>query len=252
VKTKVYTEGQLHPVDLAWCAYIPFEHFESIMSLYPQYKDALRGKMRVENKHVIIAYTQLAIKDPDFCRLLESYEVFNGRAGFDVFSELFLKRRGNFAKQAVKSDEINIFECAYLQNQLCELIYFDQMDKSTIEKYMTGLVDSAKNLKPVMFYLNAPNISEDIRRLGDERINASGEKDWLQQVILYTENSPYGLTHNLKGFAGVVKGFEKRRQIELNLIKKLPLKTYIIENQDYNWDEVWKQIKEKLDVENKP
>jgi hypothetical protein len=235
-------------VDLAWCAYIPFEHFESIMSLYPQYRDALRGKMRVENKHAIIAYTQLGIKDPDFIKLLESYEIFNGRVGFEDFTEIFLKRWENFAGKAEKSDEINIFECAYLQNQLCELIYFYQMDASSIEKYMTGLIDSAKNLKPVMFYLNQPDIPEHIRRLGEDRVNEKGEKDWLRQMILYTENSPYARKHNLKGFEGIVKCFEKRQQIELNLIKKLPITTHIIENPDYNWEEVWKQIREKLDT----
>jgi hypothetical protein len=235
-------------VDLAWCAYIPFEHFESIMSLYPQYRNALRGKMRVENKYVIVAYTQLGVKDPDFCQLMGSYEVFNGRAGFDVFLELFLKRWGNFAKKAEKSDEISVFECAYLQNQLCELIYFYQMDENSIEKYMLGLIDLAKDLKPVMFYLNQPGIPEHIRCLADERVNKKGEKDWLRQVILYTENSPYGRKHNLKGFDGVIKGFEKRKQIEFNLIKKLPLKTYIIDNPDYNWDGVWAQIQQKLDT----
>jgi len=248
VKTKVYTEGQLHPVDLAWCAYIPFEHFESIMSLYPQYRDALRGKMRIENKHVIIAYTQLAIKEPDFRKLLESYEVFNGRAGFDVFSELFLKRWDNFTKRAEKSEEVTIFECAYLQNQLCELIYFFQMSRSRIETYMLNLIDKAKNLQPVMFYLNQTDIAGHLRRLADERVNPKGEKDWLGQVILYTENSPYGRQHHLKGFDGVVNGFEKRKQTELNLIKMLPITTHIIENSGYNWDAVWKQIKNKLDV----
>ena len=102
IKAKVYTEGQLHPVDLAWCAYIPIEHFSSIISVYPQYKNALRGKMRFENNNVIVAYTQLSIKDPEFCKLLESYEVFNGRAGFDVFSGLFLKRWADFARKAEK------------------------------------------------------------------------------------------------------------------------------------------------------
>jgi hypothetical protein len=235
-------------VDLAWCAYIPFEHFESIMSLYPQYRDALRGNMRIENKHVIIAYTQLGIKDPDFIKLLESYEVFNGRAGFDVFSELFLKRWKDFAGKAEKSDEISVFECAYLQNQLCELIYFFQMGENSIEKYMLELIAAVKNLKPVMFYLNQPDIAEHLRRLADERVNEKGEKDWLWQVILYTENSPYGQTHKLKGFEGVVKGFKKRKRIELSLIKKLPITTYIIENQDYNWDGVWQKIKNKLDL----
>jgi hypothetical protein len=235
-------------VDLAWCAYIPFEHFESIMSLYPQYRDALRGKMHVENKHVIIAYTQLGIKDLDFIKLLESYEIFNGRVGFEDFTELFLKRWEYFAGKAAKSDEINIFECAYLQNQLCELIYFFQTSRSRIETYMLNLIETVRNLNPVMFYLNQADVSEHIRRLGEDRVNEKGEKDWLGQMILYTENSPYGRKHNLKGFEGVIKGFEKRKQIELNLIKKLPFQTYIIENPDYNWDDVWKQIREKLDV----
>ena len=122
------------------------------------------------------------------------------------------------------------------------------MSRSRIETYMLNLIETAMNLNPVMFYLNAPNISEHIRRLGEDRVNEKGEKDWLSQVTLYTENSPYGRKHNLKGFEGIIKGFEKRKQIELNLIKKLPLKTYVIENPDYNWDEVWQKVKEKLDA----
>jgi hypothetical protein len=121
--------------------------------------------------------------------------------------------------------------------------------ESSIEKYMLELITATKNLKPVMFYLNQPDIAEHLRRLADERVNEKEEKDWLQQVILYTENSPYGQTHKLKGFEGVVKGFEKRKQIELGLIKKLPITTYIMENQDYNWDDIWQRIREKLDIE---
>jgi len=60
----------------------PFEHFESIHESVSAVPDALRGKMRVENKHAIIAYTQLGIKDPDFIKLLESYEYLTGRVGF--------------------------------------------------------------------------------------------------------------------------------------------------------------------------
>jgi hypothetical protein len=217
------------------------------MSLYPQHRHALRGRMRIENKHAIVAYTQLGIKNPDFIKLLESYEIFNGQVGFEDFTKLFLKRWQNFAGKAEKSDEISVFECAYLQNQLCELIYFFQMDKSAVEKYMQDLINPAKNLKPVMFYLNQADIAGHIRRLGEDRVNELGEKDWMRQMILYTENSPYGRQHHLKGFEGVIKGFEKRKQIELNLIKKLQLKTYIIENPDYDWEAVWQQIKNKLD-----
>jgi hypothetical protein len=168
---------------------------------------------------------------------------------FEDFTELFLKRWQSFVGKAEKSDEINIFECAYLQNQLCELIYFFQTSRSRIETYMLNLIETVRNLNPVMFYLNQADVSEHIRRLGEDRVNEKGEKDWLGQMILYTENSPYGRKHNLKGFEGVIKGFEKRQQIELNLIKKLPVTTHITENPDYNWDEVWQQIREKLDIE---
>ena len=223
-KTNVYTEGQLHPVDLAWCAYFPVADFNHIISLYPQYQNVLKRNMRSENSHVIVAYTQLPIKDPEFFKLLESYEVFNNRVGFDVFSSLFLKRWASFSKQAEKSDEISVFECAYLQNQLCELIYFYNMNQSNIEKYLLTLTDTIKNLNPIMFYLNQTNISKHIRRIADQRINVYGEKEWLEKVIFYTENSPYGKMNNLKSFDGVVKGFEIRKQIELNLIKKFMAK----------------------------
>jgi hypothetical protein len=248
IKTTVYTEGQLHPVDLAWCACIPIEYYNSIISKYPQYQNAIRENTHFENNTAITAYTKFTIKDPELFNLLESYEIFNGRVGFDVFSSLFLKRWGNFAKQAENRDEITVFECAYLQNQLCELIYFHNMDPTDIEKYMLALIDTVKNLNPIIFYLNQPNVSEHIRVIADKRVNANGEKDWLEKVILYTENSPYGKMNNLKGFNGVVQCFEIRKQIELNLIKKLPITTYMIDNQNYNWNDVWNQIEQKLDI----
>ena len=248
VKTKVYTEGQLNPVDLAWCAYIPIDNFDIILRSYPQYQKVIRENAHFENDHAIVAYTQFPIIDPELYKLLESYEVFNNRVGFDVFQSLFSKRWGNFSKQTEKSDELTVFECAYLQNQLCELIYFYNMDQSNIEKYILTLTDTIKNINPILFYLNQPNINEHIRRIADQRVNVNGEKEWLEKVIFYIENSPYGKMNNLKGFDGVVKGFEIRRQIELNLIIKLPIKTYIISNQNYNWDGVWNNIKQKLNL----
>ena len=248
IKTKVYTERQLHPVDLAWCACIPIEYYNSVISKYPQYQNAIRENTHFENNSAIVAYTKFTIKDPEFFKLMESYKIFNGRVGFDVFSSLFLKRWANFSMQAENWDDITVFECAYLQNQLCELIYFHNMDQNNIGKYLLALIDTVRNINPIMFYLNQPNISEHIRRIADQRVNANGEKEWLEKVILYTENSPYGKMNNLKGYSGVVQSFEIRKQIELNLIKKLPITTYIINNQNYDWDDVWNQIKQKLDI----
>lgn len=245
-KTDFYEEGESHPADLAWCACIPKEEFENVIKQYPEYEEKIRQLMYEEEGYQIIPYTRLSIDDPDFYQQMESYEVYNNRVSLQVFEELHRKKWIKFAKQASAVDEFTVFECAFLQNHLNELLLFHFKEVKEIEEYLLTLIDTVKDLKPLLIYLNQPDIEETIRRVSEVRVDGQGKKIWQEMAIDYVENCPYGKKYGLKGFEGLVRYFEERKRIELLILNKLPIECHIINNQAYDWEQVWTEVEELL------
>jgi len=67
--------------------------------------------MRVENKHAIIAYTQLELKTRILLNCWKVMKYLNGRVGFEDL-RIFFNRWENFAGKLKRSAEISVFECA--------------------------------------------------------------------------------------------------------------------------------------------
>jgi hypothetical protein len=44
-----------------------------------------------------------------------------------------------------------------------------------------------------------------------------------------------------------VQYFEIRKMLELAILEELPVQTYILDNPDYNWEQLWVKLKEVLD-----
>jgi hypothetical protein len=66
-------------------------------------------------------------------------------------------------------------------------------------------------------------------------------------VISYIENTPYGQENSLKGFEGMVDYFKARKNLELAIIKDLPMETHSIDNPNYDWETVWKEVLKIID-----
>jgi hypothetical protein len=245
--TKHYAEGEGHPADLAWCACIPVEELESIYEKYPKYKIHMENHMYQEDSYAIIPYTQFPIEDSEFYQLMESYEVYDNRVDFDTFTQMHHKRWKRFGEKAKIVDEVNVFECAFLQNHINELLLFHNTPVDQIEEYLMNLIQTVVELNPILIYLVQPNVYETIKRVSTARLNNQGEKVWMERVIKYIEDSNYGKLHSLNGFNGMVTYFEERKKIELKILEKLPIKSVIIENKDYDWDKVWNEIVVELD-----
>lgn len=245
-KVILYNEGDLHPADLAWHAYIPLIEFEAIIKENPEYKETLIKHSQFEDNYVLVAYTKLGFreKEIELLKYFEEHEVYDGRVPLEVFKKLHFKRWKKFIEQ-VNSDGIIIFECAYLQNHLNELLGFHHKNKGFIINYMIDLINIVKKLNPLLIYLSQPNVGETISRVAKERISPDKSKyeDWIDLVIKYVEKSMYGKLHDLKGFDGSVQFFEERKKLELAVIEQLPIDKAVIENSDYNWDKVFDQIK---------
>ena len=66
-------------------------------------------------------------------------------------------------------DEMSVFECAYMQNHVNELLFWRNADEDTIIAHHNRLIDSVKLLSPVVVYLAQPDIRETIQRIAEER-----------------------------------------------------------------------------------
>jgi hypothetical protein len=241
-KTIYYEEGDSHPADLAWCACIPTEHFDDIIKRFPAYEAPMKQYMYQESGYIIVPYTRFSIEDPSFYQLMESYEVYDNRVGLDTFVDLHTKKWISFNEKARSVDEFTVFECAFLQNHINELLLFHCCSEDVIENYLLNLIMTVKDLNPVMIYLSQPNVYETIRRVSASRVNENGEKIWMERVNNYISEGPYGKLHHLQGFDGMVDYFAERKRIELKVMQSLPIEKYIIENKDYHWEQVWLEV----------
>lgn len=247
-KTEFYKEGDGHPADLAWCACIPKEQFGDLINHYPEYEKSIREHMYEEEGFVIVPYTCFPIDDPLLYQKMESFEVYDNRVSLQTFMDLHLKKWKSFGEKAKAVDEYTVFECAFLQNHINELLLFHCCEEEEIKEHLLKLIDTVKALKPIMFYLAQPDVYETIRRVSDARVDEYGNKAWMERVIPYIENTPYGFRHNLKGFEGMAEYFSDRKRMELKLIHTLPIETYVINNLNYNWYKVWEEIKTILET----
>lgn len=247
---QLYNEGEMHPADLAWIAYLTKEEYHQVKKDYPQYAEVLEKNALVEDDKVLVTYTKLDIpmKGSEMIEYLSSKDVYDGRCSLDEFTQAHLKRWKAFSEGASGEDTITIFECSYLQNHISELMGVHNKDSNFIKEYLVKLISTVSDLNPKLLYLSQSDVQETINRVSNERRSPDKEKwdDWIDLVMEYVESSSYGKAHNLKGFEGVVKFFEDRKEIELSVIDKLEIDCAIVNNENYNWDKVFEDIKDIL------
>ncbi len=248
-KALFYEEGASHPADLAWCACIPLDRFPEVLDRFPDYENRIREHMYQEGNYYVVPYTKFPIENPEFYRYMESFEVYDNRVGLDTFVDLHLRKWITFGKEKEFVDEYIVFECSFLQNHINELLLFHNTSDNEIKEYLIRLIDTVKALNPVVIYLNQPDAKETIRRVSEARVNEQGEPVWRDRVIEYIENTPFAQAHGLKGFDGMLQYFEKRKTLELAILHELPVKTILLDNIDYNWEQLWEKLKEILDNE---
>ncbi len=248
----LFNEGDAHPADLAWCAYLPIKEYENILERYPQYCEVIKYNTVIESDFVVVSYTKLNLEPPnnDIMKYFEKFQVYDGRVALEQFTDLHLKRWESFANRASHKNTIYIFESAFFQNHICELMAIHNKDNSYIAEHLISLMNSVKVLNPTIIYLSQPDVSETITRVAKERVSSDKSKcsDWIDMVISWVEKSQYGIEHGLKGFSGAIRFLEKRKKLEFEVLEKLPIDKWIIENPNYDWEEVFKKVKKKFSV----
>ena len=245
ITANLYVEGQSHPADLAWNACVPFIEYDKILQCYAPIRNEIQQHTVIEGDFAIIAYTQVKSEDFLFYKELEKYEIYDGRVPDEVFYNLHYQRWRSFGLYMGQKDGLCIFECAFLQNHVNEMLFWRNAGDDAVIAHHNRLINSVMNLSPVLIYLSQPDIRETINRIANERIS-NEHGNWIDKCISYCENSPYGKQNGIKGFDGAMKIFAIRKQLEMKILSQLPIPYIIIENKDYDWDAVWGGIEKYL------
>ncbi len=246
---RLFLEGDLHPADLAWLSVIPIEKFEEIQQL-PLFQGCLEGNYSLEGDHAIIAYTRLQLPDEgeEWMTYFEQHEVYDQRIPFEEFQSLHFSRWVRFGQEA-EEDTIYIFECAYLQNHISEMLRAHDKGAQEIVAYMKELIQTVKPLNPKLIYLTQPSVRETIQRVADQRRSPEPGKwkDWIDLVVEYVEESPFGKRTSAKGFEGVIQFIQQRKDLELKVMDQLDIEIAVVDNPHDHWEEVEQRVLACLD-----
>lgn len=210
-----FREGDISPVELAWCSYLTENNFQEVLNQYPDLKEKILKKTVAENGTYITAYTQICTHDKSFYNVMESHEIYNARVNFDVFREIIYKRYAALATNG------NIFECSFFQNSIESMMLFYEMpDDEIFEFYQEAYrILAQKNFK--LLYLDSESIRENLFHIRKERCDDAGNEKWYSLMLSYLSNSPYGVAHHYSTMDDMISHFERRRALELSIIQEI-------------------------------
>lgn len=241
----LYEEGMSHPADMAWNACLKEDEYNDFIKKCSEMWEGskksiskeelisrIQRQTRIEDNNVILAYTKIDFPEDCYWSLIgdvASKEICDGRKSLDEFRDIHLRRWSKFAEQALLNDNIYIFECAFLQNHIFELLGVYEKSDEEIYLYLKSLLETVKSLSPSIVYIEPSSVEDIIIQAANERKSPGGSRpDWIDEVANWVSNMNFGKSHNLKGIEGVFYFCKERLRIDKLMIEKLNVPVTII------------------------
>lgn len=124
---------------------------------------------------------------------------------------------------------------------------FYTMSDKEITVYFNRLYKTIDELNPLVIYLQQKDVAETIARVSKERTDEGKGFSWAERVADMVSNSPYGQANHLNGYDGMVEFFVRRKQIDKLVLESLPVEYFIVDNDDYDWENNFEKIKSIID-----
>lgn len=212
---KVYREGDICPLELAWCSWMTLEEYEGIKEKYPDIVSEIEKWSKVEGDHVVVAYTRILTDYPGFHKYMEQFEIYNGRKTYEELKEVVFQRYENFRENG------NVFECAFLQNIVDEMILFLQLSDDDIVAFYKEFYEKVEKETFCLFYLDGDDIEGNIEIIREERCDQNGNEMWYPLMMAYLQDSPYGKSHECKELKDLVEYLRHRQAVERRIISEV-------------------------------
>ncbi|MBP3579282.1 MAG: hypothetical protein J6K15_14355 [Lachnospiraceae bacterium] len=211
-----YYEGDISPVELAWCSYMTKEQYEEALKKYPHVEREIKQFTKREGDRYIVAYTRILADMREFYEWMESFEIYNARVPFEQFHDIIMTRY-----RALKSGSKNLFECSFFQNSMEDMMLYYQMPEQDIVDFYREAYAILKPKGFQMLYLQSGNIRENILKIKAERTDENGVELWYPLMLKYLQESPYGKVHGFEGLDDMIAHFERRCALEERIIREV-------------------------------
>lgn len=237
---KIYLEGDISPVELAWCSYMTEEQYNRTLLEFPEFEEDIRKHTVKEDIYYIVAYTRVQTDKCVFYQHMEQFEIYSGRRSVDEFNKIILHRLKHFHGYK------NIFECSFFQNIVDELILFALYDDEQIVDFYREILSYVDLEKFLLIRLETKDIESTILQIQKERVNERGEEDWYPIMMEYLNNSPYGRLHYYSDLNDLVEHFKRRIAVEDMVMAEL-LRDHCIrlESKNFDFDNLLMLLEEK-------
>lgn len=228
-----YREGDLSPVELAWCSYLTLEQYREVLKRYPDYAGEIKKNTLEEGSRKIVSYTLILTEQREFYEYMESFEIYNGRVPLEEFKKIVRTRYQNLDTYG------NIFECSLFQNSIENLMLFYELSDGEIIKFYREMYQILKGKNMKLFYLQSDDLRASIEQIKKERVDDEGNEVWFELVRRYFETSPFGVRNHCSGIEDYLKHLERRVGIERKVIEEIMNEcTLVLPAKKYELDEV--------------
>lgn len=235
---RVCREGDYSPMDLAWCTWMTKEEYDAVLEQYEEIREEIVKNTVEENGHFIVMYIKILTDIPGFHKDLEQYEIYNGRKTFEEFKEIVFTRFRNF------KDAGYLFECAFFQNIIEDLILFHELNDEAILDFYRELFTVMKTDNFRLLYLYSDRLEAYLQAIKKERSDNQGNEMWYPLMMEYLVQSSYGKKHGYEGFEDMVKHFRHRQELELRVIREVVGdKAVVLPAKEWEMEDVLKVIK---------
>ena len=230
-------EGDYSPVDLAWCTWMTKEQYEAALEKYASMQEDIKKKTVVDGDHYVVSYTQVLTDIPGFHKDLEQYEIYNGRTSLEELKEIVLSRYGKFQGTGY------VFECAFFQNIMEDLILFHMLSDDEIVEFYRELYELVDKDKFVLFYLYSENLEETIRVIRKERSDHFGNEMWYNLMLQYLIHSPLGEKSGYADFEDLITHLKHRQDLELRVIREIiGENAVLLKSKEWKLEEILKDL----------
>jgi len=230
-----YYEGDISPVELAWCSYMTQEQYEDALQKFPHVEQEIRQWTKQEGDRSIVAYTRILADMREFYEWMDSFEIYNARVDFDEFHHIIMNRY-----RALEPESKNLFECSFFQNSMEDMMLYYQIPQKEIVDFYREAYEILKPKGFQMLYLQSGNIRENIMQIKKERSDENGVELWYPLMLKYLQESPYGKVHGFEGLDDMIAHFERRCALEERIIREvLRDDCMVLKAKGYQFDEIF-------------
>ncbi|SDE43855.1 Thymidylate kinase [Paenibacillus sp. UNCCL117] len=228
IASNLYTEGCEHPIDLPFHAFLSLHEYHTLLGNYPEQTVWFKQHSIIEADYVLVPYktSELNPRNDELVTFLSSREFcYTDKAAvpFDMFKKVFSKRFKQYVAEVLENPILTIFESVLFQHQIHDINrMYPHVDENEITEYIGELANIISPLNPVLFYISQTSVQESLEHTAHIR----SKPHWSDPKT--------------------IEYYIKRKNLELQAINRLPFRSFILDNSDRNWDDMFERIKQVL------